>query len=177
MTSKTPASIIEELSVIRRCGVPVYTLRTDHTIQGTHLNTFVYQLDAMSHTTVGSGPSKKIARQDAAQKLLNLLKHGEYQAPAKVEENICSSSSKLVQAELENLVNYRVNLLQMCNVAGNGLMPQYKEIAQVGPPHLIQFTYECVIGSVKTRGTATTKKQALQMAAKNMIDRLVFKSY
>lgn len=63
------------------------------------------------------------------------------------------------------------NLKDIC--AENNLQdPEYVAVSDIGPPHARIFTFQCVVSSFKEQGTATTKKQAKQIAAKKMLDRI-----
>lgn len=53
--------------------------------------------------------------------------------------------------------------------------PEFFEISSVGPPHNKEFTFECKIASITTEAKASTKKMAKQIAAKEMLERLVVK--
>lgn len=183
MSSKSPASVLQELTVKHHSKAPVYTLISNLTKQGTHLNTFYYQLDALNHSTVGCGSSKQVARQDAATKLLKILEEeGLYSTNNLTQYNsvqtISCSSSYSEKNDNNNsalgaqIINSKGTLISICDI--NKLpMPRFDEVAVVGPSHCRQFTYDCIVGTMKTTATAFTKKQAQQLVAQEMIERFL----
>lgn len=74
---------------------------------------------------------------------------------------------------IKTSVNCILTLYELCE---ENKIPQpiFKEISDVGPPHCREFTYDCMVASVRTRATASTKKQAKQIAAQEMLEKCVF---
>lgn len=174
MNTKTPAMVLQELTVKLGLAPPNYTLLRELTKQNTHQNEFYYQVTAAYKCTVGCGSSKQIAKHDAARGILKMLEEDGIYKPAEnpMQDFIPGLNSTMKDGPVKTAVNCISTLSDLCD-ENKIPMPQFVEISDVGPPHCRQFTYECSVGSVKTRATASTKKQAKQIAAKEILDRLV----
>lgn len=156
---KTPVMALQELA-IKKFQMPEYSLI--YTDEGTHLNEFHVQVSLNDMCVVGVGNSKQNAKHDAAQKMLDKL------APLgiSVSEHIVIKKPE----KSKKLTNSIGVLTEMC--VKNKLIPKFTLINKVGLPHCSNFTYQCEVASIITKATAGTKKQAKQMAAKDMLDKI-----
>lgn len=173
-SAKTPVMVLQELTVKRCWPPPEYELIRDLTIQGTHINEFHYRVEVANRTAYGDGSSKQIAKHAAAKGLLEVLaKDGLYHP----NENPIQSIPGLNEKVASNYpVNTPVNCIQPLNefCDENKIpTPKFEEVSAEGPPHCREFTYDCRVASITTRAKASTKKQAKQIAAKEMLDRYV----
>lgn len=164
--TKTPVMVLQELSIKRGWLCPNYSIV--HARQGTHDNEFHYQVVVHDVSAIGIGRSKQVAKHSAAQKALDKL----------AEKGLCAWDEATVKAPKSEVTNGPVNLIlnsigtleEIC--AQNKLpRPKFTEISEVGPPHCKEFTYQCQITSIITKITAGSKKQAKQLAAKEMLER------
>lgn len=168
---KTPVMVLQELATKRGVAPPVYDLVPEQTKQGTHSNEFCYQVEAFEILARGRGSSKQIAKHDAAKNMLNLLQQeGIYLPSENPVQGFVPGSAQLSRDPIKTSVNCIGNLCLLCE-ENNIPQPQFIEISDVGPPHCRQFTYDCIVASVRTRAIASTKKQAKQLAAKDMLER------
>ncbi|XP_017777886.1 PREDICTED: interferon-inducible double-stranded RNA-dependent protein kinase activator A homolog [Nicrophorus vespilloides] len=166
MSSKTPAMILQELSIKETSSPPVFNII--HQIQGTHENEFVFQVEVMGISTTGKGRSKKEAKQETARNALKIIKTVGYSTD--IPETVIGNN-KPEEMELKQVINNIGVLTALCQVY-NVQYAEYIEISAVGPPHAMEFTYECHLASLVTRATANTKKLAKQSVAKEMLERL-----
>ncbi|KAF5295050.1 hypothetical protein FQR65_LT10603 [Abscondita terminalis] len=166
--TKTPVMVLQELSVKRGWVTPEYNIT--HSKQGTHENEFHYEVKVESVVGYGVGRSKQIAKHEAARSALESLMKLNLYSPD--ETVIKAPRSEAVGSPIKLVVNAIGNLTDIC--AENKIpFPTFTEISDVGPPHCKEFTYDCQIALITTRATAGTKKQAKQLAAKEMLDRLI----
>lgn len=174
--SKTPISILQEM-MVKRQQTPNYELIRNG--GGTHINTFAYKVTCDGLTAVGEGRSKKDAKHEAANAMLKAI--AEYrnypQLPASPAESPVRTPLPKKVPETprvqptEPFVN-AVGILQTLCTENNLNTPQYEVISDVGPSHAKIFTTECRVASFVETGTAKTKKQAKQEAAKKMLHKL-----
>ncbi|KAL3285255.1 hypothetical protein HHI36_019365 [Cryptolaemus montrouzieri] len=169
--TKTPAMLLQEFTVKKKFSPPEYNLIVSK--EGTHQNEFHYKVSVANIDAIGMGRSKQVAKHDAAFKAIELLtKMGVYIVEG---APLSDFNPKMHRNEPDHpfqaVVNCIGNLQEIC--CENKLPPpQFIEISDIGPPHCRQFTYECQLSSIKTQATANTKKQAKQIAAKLMTDRI-----
>lgn len=166
--TKTPVMVLQELSVKRGWITPEYNLT--HSKHGTHENEFHYEVKVESVVGYGMGRSKQIAKHEAARSALKSLKELDMYSPD--ETIIKAPRSESAGSPIKLVVNAIGNLNEVC-LENKIPFPTFKEISDVGPPHCKEFTYECQIALICTRATAGTKKQAKQLAAKEMLERLI----
>ena len=70
--TKTPAMVLQELSVKKNFSPPTYDIT--HCITGTHANRFDYIVSIGGIVAQGTGPSKQIGKHNAAHNALMKLK-------------------------------------------------------------------------------------------------------
>lgn len=170
---KTPVMVLQELSVKHGAKPPVYELIPELTKQGTHRNEFYYQVKAFNYYAYGNGSSKQIAKHDAAKKMLNALQEvGLYRPAENPVQGFVPGCATLNDKPIKTSVNCIGTLCELCE-ENKIPQPEFVEISDVGPPHCRQFTYDCIVASVRTRATASTKKQAKQLAANEMLEKYV----
>lgn len=171
---KTPVMVLQELSTKLGISPPVYELITELTKQGTHKNEFFYEVQAFQRIARGTGSSKQIAKHDAAKRMLQQLQDANIYHPAENPvHGFVPGSAKLNNQPIKTSVNCIGTLCELCE-ENDIPQPQFEEILDVGPPHCRQFTYDCIVNSIRTRATASTKKQARQLAAKDMLEKYDF---
>ncbi|XP_044763246.1 interferon-inducible double-stranded RNA-dependent protein kinase activator A-like [Coccinella septempunctata] len=169
--SKTPAMLLQEYTVKMKIGAPEYNLIVNKC--GTHENEFQYQVNVGSVSATGKGRSKQVAKHSAAFRALELLNTlGECDIILTATPDF---KPNLHRNEPDNPNEGSVNsigcLQEIC--ADNKIpLPVFHEISDVGPPHCRQFTYECSISSMRTQAIAKTKKQAKQLSAKLMLEKI-----
>lgn len=173
--TKTPAMVLQEFTVKHGYSPPEYVLIASKT--GTHENEFHYEVnvsnDVTTVTALGFGRSKQVAKHDAASKALKILADKKLYDPNinPVQEFNAQSHRNESDSPSELPGNYIGTLRDLC--AEKKLpYPEFNEISDVGPPHCREFTYECRIASIVTQSTANTKKQARQLAARDMLNKI-----
>jgi len=171
--TKTPVMVLQELAVKKGWQSPEYSII--HARQGTHDNEFHYQVVAKDVSAVGVGRSKQVAKHDAARKALDQLEEMGIYRPGetvvKAPRSELPNTSTSATSPVKLSINAIGTLGEVC-VENKIPLPRFTEISDVGPPHCKEFTYQCQIASIVTRATAGTKKQAKQMAAKEMLERI-----
>ena len=150
-----------------------------------HLMHFTMKVKLGDKEAAGEGPSKKIAKREAAMKLFTLLKTdenankvGQKAAAAVVRENpvpnlLAVSRLETIMMEKENKQavgtasaggNLRGQLAELCQA--RGLPPPQFEEGSSGPDHCRRFTVSCrVDGGPAGLGQAGSKKEATRLAA------------
>ncbi|KAF5272714.1 hypothetical protein FQA39_LY07741 [Lamprigera yunnana] len=166
--TKTPAMVLQELAVRKGWISPEYTII--HSKEGTHENEFHYKVIVESVVARGVGRSKQIAKHEAANNALEKL----------AALNIYTPDETVLKAPRSEGINSPIKLAVNCIGSLNEICSEYKvplptfiQVSDVGPPHCKEFTYDCKIASICTRATSGTKKQAKQLAAKDMIERVM----
>ncbi|EFA05903.1 R2D2 protein isoform X1 [Tribolium castaneum] len=169
--TKTPAMVLQEFTMKRGFSPPEYILVMSKT--GTHENEFHYKVNVANVCGLGFGRSKQVAKHNAASKALEILaEQGLYDPSSNpVQEFNAQSHRNESDSPQKPPVNFIGNLKDMC-CEFKLPYPEFKEISDVGPPHCREFTYECCIASITTQATANTKKQAKQLAAREMLEKI-----
>ncbi|XP_049859483.1 RISC-loading complex subunit tarbp2-like [Schistocerca gregaria] len=159
MNQKTPVSVLQEL-MMRRGYTPQYELIVDGT--GTHDPIFKYKVTAADITAIGDGRAKKEAKHEAARKALLRLNQPD---PA---VNVAEVESPYKDKTQENSVGL---LIDLC--AGHNLPPpEFDLLKDEGPAHAKQFTMSCTVSKNQKIATGRTKKQAKQLAAQKLYQKL-----
>ncbi|KAK9876706.1 hypothetical protein WA026_014946 [Henosepilachna vigintioctopunctata] len=169
--TKTPAMHLQEFTVQKKIPPPEYDLILCK--NGTHENEFHYRVSVGSIHAIGIGRSKQVARHDAAfnaiQKLSDLGLYDVVNTPVK------DFNPQMHRNEPDNPFQAAVNSIgTLKDICCEYKLPYpvFIEVSDVGPPHCRQFTFECQLSSIKTQATANTKKQARQLTAKLMLERI-----
>ncbi|KAF5272715.1 hypothetical protein FQA39_LY07742 [Lamprigera yunnana] len=166
--TKTPAMVLQELTVQKGWISPEYTII--HSKEGTHENEFHYNVIVESVLGRGVGRSKQIAKHKAANNALEKLASLNMYTPD--ETVLKAPRSEGINSPIKLAVNCIGSLNEICS-ENKVPLPAFIQVSDVGPSHCKEFTYDCKIASIYTRATAGTKKQAKQLAAKDMIERVM----
>ncbi|KAF6203658.1 hypothetical protein GE061_001990 [Apolygus lucorum] len=161
MNTKTPVTILQEL-LTKKLQVPNYNLILNGV--GTHEPVFKYEVTADGHKAVGTGKSKKEAKHNAAQQILQIM----IQAESTVSALPAEVTSPYEGVLKENAVG---ELSEFC-VVNQLKLPEYKLTRDEGLPHAKVFSWSCTVSSFTTEGTARTKKNAKHIAAQDMLLKL-----
>ncbi|XP_069703528.1 interferon-inducible double-stranded RNA-dependent protein kinase activator A homolog [Periplaneta americana] len=165
MTTKTPVSMLQEMC-IRKSTLPHYELIHDG--GGSHEALFKYKVCVGEVIAVGSGRSKKEAKHDAAKIILKRLQEEGGSSPDISAAEVMDVSSPYKGKLQENAVGA---LQELC-LTNDIQVPEYKVVGDEGPPHEKQFTLLCQVSKLEETAVARTKKQAKQLAAHKMLNRL-----
>ncbi|XP_035740379.1 RISC-loading complex subunit tarbp2-like [Vespa mandarinia] len=158
--AKTPIMILQELGV-KEGFLPTY------------ISTY--------SQTIGQALNKKEAKQNAAQNMLTLLRESKSTPiirPVLPLKNINTGTSVLPNSPLLNQAllledhkNYIGSLQEFC-IENKLIQPEYEISQTTGLAHEKNFTMSCKIGAITEEAIGTTKKQAKQLVAKKMLQRL-----
>ncbi|XP_015186142.1 PREDICTED: uncharacterized protein LOC107071561 isoform X2 [Polistes dominula] len=178
--AKTPISILQEFGM-KQGYLPEYTLLSERIVN--HLSVFNYQVkykDLLALDIVSM--EENICQTKQIIPLKENLPQTKQIIP--LEENISKTkqilqyeeiSSKLdswkVNSKPEDTTNYIGKLQEYCLI-NNLIHPEYVVNDVSGKPHLQKFTMACKLGAIVEEATSTTKKQAKQLAAKQLLNRL-----
>ncbi|PNF43467.1 Interferon-inducible double-stranded RNA-dependent protein kinase activator A-like protein A [Cryptotermes secundus] len=123
-------------------------------------------------SAVGSGRSKKEAKHDAAKCILKRLNElGVSSTPEPDPDEIVHALS--VDSPYKGMLQENaVGALQELCMTHEIQVPEYKVIGDEGPPHAKQFTIMCQVSKLEESAVSRTKKQAKQLAAFRMLNRL-----
>ncbi|XP_035995229.1 interferon-inducible double-stranded RNA-dependent protein kinase activator A homolog [Fundulus heteroclitus] len=157
---KTPIQVLYEHGVVTG-DLPVFVM--EKTEGEAHQPSFVFSVTIGGVTCTGQGPSKKVAKQQAAEAALKAL-------------NIDSESGVVPGRSNANGVtadpNNPVGLLQALALQRRWRVPEYIVLTEVGPPHRKEFTIICKLESLTEQGVGNTKKAAKKEAAEKMVAKL-----
>ncbi|KAK7789998.1 hypothetical protein R5R35_009210 [Gryllus longicercus] len=167
MGSKTPVSILQEM--MARLGTPpTYNLIYDGS--GTHTTVFKYRVNASNVTAIGSGRSKKEAKHEAARIALERL--ATHQIADTQPPGVPPEAVEVVTPYKDQLKENAIGALHDMCATNEIPMPDYDLIEEKGAPHEKIFTFVCSVSKQREIGIGRTKKQAKQLAAFNMMNRL-----
>jgi RISC-loading complex subunit TARBP2 len=169
MSSKTPVSILQEMC-IRKGDVPQYELIHDG--GGSHEALFKYRVVVGESSAIGSGRSKKEAKHDAAQCLLNRLNAQGITLASDPDTVDMLDVSDITSPYKGMLQENAVGALQELCMLNDIPVPEYTVTGDEGPPHAKQFTMMCQVSKLTESAIARTKKQAKQLAAFKMLNML-----
>ncbi|KAJ6647430.1 Interferon-inducible double-stranded RNA-dependent protein kinase activator A like A [Pseudolycoriella hygida] len=154
---QSPVSVLQIL--LKDKGIePKYELVQ---IEGAiHNPTFLYKASFGDKDAMGSGKSKKEARNAAAKCLIYEITGNSY---GKVNHSI----SKMEKRDSDNLDNTVGRLQELC-MAQKWPLPIYETESEAGLPHDRQFTIACTVFEHKEIGQGKNKRDAKRSAANKM---------
>nr|XP_034825637.1 uncharacterized protein LOC117983257 [Maniola hyperantus] len=162
---KTAVTVLQEM-MVKMNQVPEYECISQSGPQ--HQATFEYRCVAQGVAVTGVARSKKEAKQEAARRMLLTL-HARglpvpppYAAPRSPEPPEPSAGAGALDTR-----SYVAVLRELCEEYRLG-EPAYELVGDTGPPHLRHFTVRAALGLHSRTATATTKKQARQLAAEQL---------
>ncbi|XP_049279557.1 RISC-loading complex subunit tarbp2 isoform X2 [Anopheles funestus] len=174
---KTPISVLQEL-LSRRGITPQYDLIQ---VEGTvHEPAFRYRVSYQDKDAMGTGKSKKEAKQAAARALIEKLMGSVYydqhdrtilnglKPDATSVQTITNSATINEEEPTGNPIGW---LQEMC-MARRWPPPTYETETEKGLPHERQFTIACVVLKFREVGEGKSKKVAKRQAAQKMWQRL-----
>ncbi|XP_026817460.1 uncharacterized protein LOC113556607 [Rhopalosiphum maidis] len=166
---KTPVSIVGEYANKYHL-VPQYDL-----IYNGYLSSkvrFEYSLTMGKYATVGVGSSKKEAKQEAALNLLGIMID---EKPELLDTDFkIFDSDKYTVSQFDN--NVKVNAIGKLNEICKKYqleLPEFNLIREEGQCHAKLFTVSCRVAKIIEISSNKTKKQAKQLAAFQMINKLM----
>ncbi|CAG9759471.1 unnamed protein product [Ceutorhynchus assimilis] len=167
--AKTPVMVLQELAMHKGFGTPDYEII--FAAAGSHQNRFDYRVTVAGIQASGSGSSKQISKHQAAHNALMRLKELGIYVPA---ENPVASFKVPLRDEGSPFEPALNCIVELGYITTENKLPcaEFVEISSVGPPHKREFTFDCKMASLTTTATASTKKMAKQIAAKEMIEKL-----
>ncbi|XP_015127880.1 uncharacterized protein LOC107048940 [Diachasma alloeum] len=156
---KTVSSVqtLNELTV-KKGQFPDYQLIHDGTERGDGI--FTYEVMCFGHKASASGNSKKIAKQNAATVMLNLIKQN--------DDKIPSGAGQQTTPEMW-WTTLPINVLQDICRREALPHPKYEDQGYSDNTHIRFFTTRCTVGPFTREGEGRTKKQSKHLAARNMI--------
>ncbi|XP_072028451.1 double-stranded RNA-specific editase 1-like [Amphiura filiformis] len=149
---KTPVSILQELCA-KKGVTPVYD--TVGQEGASHQPKFTMVCTVGSTSGRGQGPSKKAAKQAAAEEILQKL---DVEVPQTDGTRIETGEADNPVGELQELVTYL-----------GWRRPEYEEEEESGPPHDRQFTIKIKVGKFEEQGVDKSKRLAKRAAARAML--------
>jgi dsRNA-specific ribonuclease len=158
---KTPITILNELCSQKKVEKPVYTEIDDVLLPPNFKSLgfkFWMQCQAFNKKAIGGGMIKNSAKHDAAKNLL-----------AKLNSMDTSDSSDDDSGSYHQTGDSVTELLNLC-VQKNFHKPIFKVIASFGQSHAPTFRIECRLDSIRRTGSASSKQEAKQLAAKNVLN-------
>lgn len=162
----TPISMLQELCQ-KLNKTPRYDLLT---MEGrAHQPSFVFRCTVGDVTGEGHGTSKKSAKHQAAENVLNQLKSGIVPGEEKklLKEEIPEDQSLIHGGEINP-----VGTLQELVVSRGWRLPDYSLASEAGPAHKKEFIICCSVEKLKEYGSGSSKKVAKRNAASAMLTRL-----
>jgi len=162
----TPISMLQELCQ-KLNKTPRYDLLT---MEGrAHQPSFVFRCTVGDVNGEGHGTSKKSAKHQAAENVLNQLKSGivpgeEQEQP---KENVPEDQTFIHGGEINP-----VGTLQELVVSRGWRLPDYSLASEAGPAHKKEFIICCSVEKLKEYGNGSSKKVAKRNAASAMLTRL-----
>ncbi|XP_065338429.1 interferon-inducible double-stranded RNA-dependent protein kinase activator A homolog isoform X1 [Cloeon dipterum] len=169
MAAKTPVSRLQEISTKLRISPPEYELIYSK-LEGLS-SYFTFNCKFHGRSAEGSGRNKRDAKHEAADALLRLLETDE-----NTRQNLLDIVPCPVVLPHGNKVqrNFVGDLKEYClEILRSSEKPEFEERGAFGPSHDPTFTVRCTISNFSAEGMGPTKKQAKQLAAKQVLERLL----
>ncbi|VVC31098.1 Double-stranded RNA-binding domain [Cinara cedri] len=159
-------SIIYEYAIKRKAPCQFNLLNNGASVSK---KKFKYKLTLGDDQTVADGTSKKSAKHLVALKMLKLI----------MQHNPCAFKTEFKQIDFENQVddNNKINensvgrLSDICTFK-NLKKPVYELVREEGEPHTKLYTYSCQVAQMIEIATYKTKRQAKNLTALQMLDKL-----
>ncbi|XP_076291760.1 protein Loquacious-like [Lasioglossum baleicum] len=179
--AKTPVSALQEGLMKSGNSLPVYTEVSSK--MGEQQIEFVICVTWKKYKEKGIGTSKKEAKQNAAQAMINLLTSlnilhsSSLKLPTEQKNlghnlqsstNLSDSLSSLPTSSQDIFTNYVGTLMEYC-VRNRMPEPYFDVVAASGQSHNLTFTMSCTIGTVCKKASAASKKAAKQNVAKEIL--------
>ncbi|XP_059470018.1 interferon-inducible double-stranded RNA-dependent protein kinase activator A homolog [Neocloeon triangulifer] len=167
MTTKTPVSRLQEISMKMKLAPPEYEL-TFSRQEGLNPS-FTFKCIFNGTSAEGSGRTKRDAKHESADALLRLLQSDlENESILNVvPDNVVLPHSNKVQRNfVGELAEYCLEVLHFAE------RPVYAEVEASGAAHDPTFTMKCTVSNFSAEAKGPTKKQAKQLAAKQVLERL-----
>ncbi|XP_017892920.1 RISC-loading complex subunit tarbp2-like [Ceratina calcarata] len=163
---KSPITILQEI-MRKKQEVPIYDLIVNQ--GGTHINTFVYKVSCDRLVATGRGRSKREAKHNAANALLEAITRRELQQIITTTEplNLATSPSPLNEQ-----IGNPVNDLQIFCSNHNLNKPEYQIVMNEYENNRKISTIQCNVIIPTEIGTAETQELAKQEAAGKMLNKL-----
>ncbi|XP_002739212.1 RISC-loading complex subunit tarbp2-like [Saccoglossus kowalevskii] len=167
---KTPISILQELCT-KRSLTPIYDLIACE--GAAHQPKFVYRVTVGEHTANGDGTSKKQAKHNAAENVLEQF-NVSVPKPSTPSQDASNGSTEADGNSVYNdgIPGNPVGQLQELVVARHWRRPDYIQISECGPPHSREFIIACRVHSFQEQGKGRSKKIAKRAAAWAMLQRI-----
>ncbi|KAE8580789.1 hypothetical protein XENTR_v10024543 [Xenopus tropicalis] len=161
---KTPIQQLHEFGT-KTGNPPVYTLiKAEGEV---HNPSFTFRLVIGDIVSSGEGPSKKAAKQKAAESALNILQ-GSTGKCLPVKNTVRDVPKQPLNQMKEN----PVGSLQELSVQKGWRLPEYTVAQESGPPHEREFTITCRVETFVETGSGTSKKVAKRVAADKLLTKL-----
>ncbi|XP_026523902.1 interferon-inducible double-stranded RNA-dependent protein kinase activator A [Notechis scutatus] len=160
--NKTPIQLLLEYGTKARLNPEYEFEKAEGEV---HMPVFTYKVTIGDIFATGEGPSKKIAKQRAAEAALNILKSN---------PNICISMPDHIIPEPLNQAQNQTNpigSLQELAMRKGWRLPEYLLAQETGPPHKREFAMTCRIETLVETGMGTSKKLAKRNAAEKLLEK------
>ncbi|KAG8223656.1 hypothetical protein J437_LFUL001763, partial [Ladona fulva] len=176
-TPKTPVSILNEY-MFRANKIPQYLLIRSEPGPDP---VFEYEVTIDRVKVTGSGRNKKDAKHVAARNALAELAKTDDVIRQQLLTNAsqtakgsdpCDNSLIAGSHNTEQVTENAVGALTTLCLQHDLPAPDYKLMEESGPAHCKNFVIHCVISSLQLVGQSGTKKQAKQLSAKRLIERI-----
>ncbi|XP_051164046.1 RISC-loading complex subunit tarbp2-like [Leptopilina boulardi] len=162
---KTPIALLGEYTVKRNPPLPNYIYLGDRMI-GANDHEFSFKIIYHEFSVIGKGPTKQMAKHNAAQEMLTLLGQNN-SSNNNIKSLLTSTNSLNIQNESpETGINYIGLIHELC-AKKKIKSPEFNEKISCGPHHM-NFKIKCQVGDIIEEGIERTKKQAKSEAAKKV---------
>lgn len=168
---KTPVSLVMELAT--QLGREVEFDEARELIW--EKNSFKFNARLGDIEAVGYGKSKKEAKQNSAQELLNIIQNSARNNDDSLTEApvFTTPSPSSSRTESPSSIGNAVGVLQNLAAKNRWKLPEYEYPEAIGQPHC--KTFSCLVkmmSGLECKGTGSNKKSAKKRAAEKMLNRL-----